>query len=131
KLDAVALRLSNLEDSLTKARKSHTDAEAAICTVEDNYKKSLTEFGKCDPPSFAKEHEPQESIPDDFDDAVSLYQKQQATLKNAAVDITNQIRLLEGVLGSDYSGADEHETIRLLREELEALTEQEDALRRD
>src|SRR6516162_9048489 len=37
----------------------------------------------------------------------------------------------ETALGSDYSGSDEPDTIRLLQEELEALPDREDVLRRD
>jgi hypothetical protein len=45
--------------------------------------------------------------------------------------LVEQFRVIETALGSDYFGSDEPETIGLLQEELEALPDREDVLRRD
>jgi hypothetical protein len=74
---------------------------------------------------------PKEAIPDDFAATVALFLREQKQLSILDQQVREARLAIEVALGGDYAGSDETETVRLLREELEALPEKEDALRRD
>jgi hypothetical protein len=92
----------------------------------------MSRFNQCVFPEFpCKPELPDETIPNDFDDAVDLFLRQQKTLADLDQQVRQRFYTIESTFGSDFVGANEAETIRLLREELEALPDREDALRRD
>jgi len=69
--------------------------------------------------------------PDDFDGSITIYLQAHRKLAELDQKLAEQFRLIETALGGDYVGSDEADTIRLLREELEALPDREEVLRRD
>ncbi|HWQ92604.1 MAG TPA: hypothetical protein VN673_13100, partial [Clostridia bacterium] len=72
-----------------------------------------------------------EAIPADFDAAIAVFLRQQEKQARLA-DETNQLLAdVERWFGEEFRGIDEQETVRLLREELEALADKEEALARD
>ena len=92
----------------------------------------MDRFTQCVFPEFpGKPVPPDEAIPNDFEDAVDLFLRQQKALTGLDQQVRERFHNIESTFGSDFVGANEAESIRLLREELEALPEHEDALRRD
>lgn len=131
-LAAVGARIQKLEKDIETARAAKTTAEQAKINERNDFTAVMGRFNACVFPEFdVKPVKPEEAIPVDFDSAVTLFFREQEQLTRLDQKVRETFRFIEGVLGSDYSGNDETETVRLLREELEALPEQEDALRRD
>jgi hypothetical protein len=134
--EAIAAALDSikrLDGRMETARKAKTNAENGKRHEEDLFNAVVGEFeSDCLFPDFpGKPATPAEAIPDDFSAAISLFVRQQKQLVQLDQEIQNGLRKVEQALGSDYSGADETDTIRLLREELEALPDRETVLRQD
>jgi len=131
-LKAVAERIGKLEKQIDAARESEKMAEGAKVAEENQFNAVMGRFNDCVFPEFpGKATAPDEAIPDDFDAAVGLFLRQQKKLTELDGQVRVSFHAIETALGSDFAGADETETVRLLREELEALPDHEDALRRD
>lgn len=133
---AIATALADIElldGRMETARKAKADAENGKRHEENLFNTVVGEFeSHCLFPEFpGKPATPAEAIPDDFGAAISLFVRQQKQLVQLDQEIQNGLRKVELALGSDYSGADETETVRLLREELEALPDRETVLRQD
>ncbi|NJM54668.1 MAG: hypothetical protein HC841_00945 [Verrucomicrobiae bacterium] len=106
--------------------------ERAKVAEENQFNTVMGRFNDCVFPEFpGKTTAPDEAIPDDFDAAVGLFLRKQKKLTDLDGEVRESFHAIETTLGSDFAGADEADTIRLLREELEALPDHEDALRRD
>ena len=88
-------------------------------------------FNECAGAEWIKSVTPDEAIPDDFDASVALFLRQQQQLAGLDAKARDALYAVEKELGSDYSGADENQTARLLAEELEALADKENAIGRD
>ena len=67
----------------------------------------------------------------DFGAAIALFVRQQNQESRLTDEVHNHLGEIERWFGEEFHGADEMETVRLLREELEAITEKEAALVRD
>ncbi|MGH8554454.1 MAG: hypothetical protein ACREUD_02630 [Gammaproteobacteria bacterium] len=131
-LATVGARIQKLEKDIETARAAGTTAEQAKTKELNDFSAVMGRFNACVFPEFdVKPVIPEEAIPVDFDSAVTLFLREQEQLARLDQKVRETFRSIEAVLGSDYSGNDETETVRLLREELQALPEQEDALRRD
>ena len=131
-LTAASERIGKLEKQIEDARTVKDTAERSKVAEEIQFNAVMGRFNDCVFPEFpGKATAPDEAIPNDFDGAVGLFLRQQKKLADLDGQVRDSFHSIETALGSDFAGADEGETIRLLREELEALPDREDALRRD
>ena len=131
-LTAAAERIAKLEKQLSTTRNDETKARNGIRDEENIFNAVMGRFNECKFPEFTgKATAPDETIPNDFDAAVDLFLRQQKVLTELDQQVRDSFHAIEAAFGSDFVGANETETIQLLREELEALPDHEDALRRD
>jgi hypothetical protein len=131
-LDTVSRRIAKLEKQAGEVRDAQELARKLKVEEENRFNAVMGRFNTCLFPEFpGKPLAPTEATPDDFDGSVSLYLHAQQKLGELDQKLVEQFRLVETALGSDYIGSEELDTIRLLREELEALPDREDVLRRD
>ncbi len=131
-LTAAGTRIAKLEKEIEGARELKGESEQAKVAEENQRNVVMDRFNECVFPEFpGKATTPEEAIPDDFDAAVGLFLRQQKKLTDLDGQVRESFHAIETTLGSDFAGADEADTIRRLREELEALPDHEDALRRD
>jgi energy-coupling factor transporter ATP-binding protein EcfA2 len=122
-------------DKLTKdqkaAEKAERDAQSSILKQEGDFSKTMSEFNKCVRPLFSARIITAEDIPNDFGAAIALFLRQQDKEDRLGNEVHQLLGEIERWFGEEFHGADEAQTVRLLREELEALTEKEEALTRD
>jgi energy-coupling factor transporter ATP-binding protein EcfA2 len=124
-------RISDLEVQSKTAERAEENARDAIRKAEDEFNRVMGSFGECIFPEFAAKARTVEDIPNDFDAAISLFLRQQSKQASLADETARQLAEVERWFGDEFRGDDEQETIRLLREELEALADKEEALARD
>ena len=124
-------RIDLLEKQRRAAERAEADAKAAIRKEEDEFNQVMGRFGQCVFPEFPAKARIVEDIPDDFDAAIACFLRQQAKQASLAEETTRQLVEVERWFGDEFRGDDEQQTIRLLREELEALPDKEEALARD
>ncbi len=131
-LATVSDRVRDLTARVEAERRRHEEAEREIVELRRAHEASMARHGLCLRPDTAPDPSaPGHPIPEAFDDAVAHYLHAQEEAETIG-DALARLRLaVESRLGSDHVGADDAETVRNLREELEALPEREDALRRD
>lgn len=114
------------------ARKEEFRLKEHANVEETQFRAQIGIFADCSAPTFQVDATPMEvSAPSDFAATVDAYLRLQSSLHAVNHEISEGLRYLETALGPDYAGSDECETTRLLREELEALPEREDVLRRE
>lgn len=131
-LASAAVRIAKLENGITTARNDETKARNGINGEDNAFNTAMSRFNQCIfPESPGKPEPPDETIPNDFVDAVDLFLRQQKALTGLDQQVRERFHAIESTLGSDFAAVAEAETIRLLREELDALPDHEDALRRD
>lgn len=131
-LAAMGARIQKLEKNIETAREVRATAQDAKTKELDDFNAVMDGFNACVFPEFdVKPVTPEEAFPLDFDSAVTVFLREQKQLDSLDQKLRETFLSIEAILGSDYSGNDETETVGLLREESEALPEQEDALRRD
>ena len=124
-------RIEVLEAQRKAAENAEENAKGAILKAENEFNQVMGRFGECIFPEFAAKARMVEDIPDDFDPAIALFLRQQTKQASLAEETARQLAEVERWFGDEFRGDDEQETIRLLREELEALADKEDALARD
>ena len=131
-LASVAARIGELGRRTDAERRRHEEVERERVELVRSHDASMARHAQCLRPDAAPDPAPpKEPIPDDFDAAVGQYLHAQEEAGRLG-DVLARLRLeVESRLGSDHVGADDAETVRNLREEIEALPEREDALRRD
>lgn len=131
-LTVAGARIEKLEKQVEAARTAKETAEQAKVAAENQFNAVMGRFNDCVFPEFsAKAAASDEAIPDDFDATVALFLRQQKKLAELDGQVREHFHAIETTLGSDFTGVDEADTIRRLREELEALPEHEDALRKN
>lgn len=130
-LETAAAKIGTLATEFAKSQSAKEKAENLKRDEENQFNQVIGRFGQCLTPTWAKPTVPDEAIPDDLDASVALFLRQQLQLQRLDEKARDAQQAVEKELGSDYSGADEIETARLLREELEALADKENALGRD
>jgi hypothetical protein len=125
-------RIDKLTVSQKSAEKAEAAAQSAIIKQEDEFGRIMGEFNQCIFPEYpAKVRTPDEDIPNDFGADIALFLRQQNQETRLTDEVHNHLGEIERWFGEEFHGADELETVRLLREELEAITEKEAALVRD
>lgn len=129
---AAEVKIKELEKQIESTREVKDKSEESKRKEEGEFNKVMGEFNECLFPEFpGKATAPDEEIPNDFAPAVTLFLRQQKKLAELDAKVQNSLRDIETNLGGDFLGVDETETIRRLREELEALPDHENALRKN
>jgi hypothetical protein len=119
------------------AQEQELSAQAAnVANEKDRVSTELTSqlknFNVCEPPDWDAEVEPTSfATPSTFAEAIDEYRERQRAVSALDGQFRQLLFNVEKALGSDYAGSDERDTIRLLREELEALADRESVLSRD
>jgi hypothetical protein len=120
------------DQEIAVARKEESSAEAKIKSEQNEFDSNIRSFAECLAPAFSASPKPPEAtLPDDFSASVEQYLGMQKALNQLDQQLNTELLRLEAALGPDYAGIDELATIRLLREELEALPEREEVLGRE
>lgn len=131
-IKAAKSRIGKLDADQRKTAKSADAIQSSILKKEDEYGLIMSDFDRCVFSQFAaKSRTPEEAIPNDFGGAIALFLRQQDKEGGLGAEIHDLLADIERWFGEEFRGTDEPETIRLLREELEALAEKEAALERD
>ncbi len=130
-LETASTQIGKLEGDLETARKDKEKGDDLKRNEENQFNEVIGRFNQCLAPEWSKPVPLEEAIPDDLDASVALFLRQQTHLGKLDGKAGTALQAVEKELGSDYSGADENETARLLREELEALADRENALGHD
>ena len=131
-LDVLDNAIDKLQDRLQQEAAKKQNAENTRRNDEEQFKMVMGRFTDCQFPDFeAKEVNPDEAIPDDFDAAIAVYAKRQKRLRDLDTRIERELIEVTYALGEQFVTSHETETIQRLREELEALPDREEALRRD
>jgi hypothetical protein len=131
-LERAAKALAAIEQRISDATKAASVAQARKNEADGEFKAIMARFGDCRFPEFSSpQMPPGTAMPGTFEHAVDQFLVRQRRLGELDAAIREKQREVEGALGDDYIGADENETIRLLRDELEALPEREDVLRKE
>lgn len=120
RLAAAAAQIMKLEKNAASAHAKKNQGKASILEAENQFNAVMGRFNDCIQPDWIKAVIPDEEIPDDFDASVTLFLRQQRQLGEIDGKTRDALTAVEKELGSDYTGADDSETARLLTEELEA-----------
>jgi hypothetical protein len=124
-------RIHILETQCKTAERAEENAKACLRKAEDEFNVVTNRFAECIFPEFPAKARVVEDIPNDFEAAIALFLRQQMKEASLAAETDRQLAEVERWFGDEFRGEHEQETIRLLREELEALPEKEEALARD
>jgi tetratricopeptide (TPR) repeat protein len=131
-ISAEGSQIDKLSQELREARERESSVKAEIKKEQDDFAAQVTAFGECLPADFPEIAALTETkFSDDFAVCVREYLKIQQEMRDLNAEIESALQRLEMALGPDYAGSDEFETIQHFREELEALPEREEVLRRD
>jgi hypothetical protein len=119
-------------EKLQDARKRESTAKTELKTEIDNFNAQVKAFEGCFPADFPDVAASTEiDFHNEFSASVQKYLEIQKGLRDLDSEVEAALQRLEVALGPDYAGSDESETVQRFREELEALPEREDVLRRD
>ena len=124
-------RVGALENQRHNAERAEENTKAAILKQENEFSEVMSRFAECIFPEFPAKARTVEDIPDDFDAAISCFLRQQSKQTGLADETARQLVDIERWFGDEFRGDDEQQTIRFLREELEALPDKEEALASD
>lgn len=92
----------------------------------------MRRFSECKFPDYpGLTTKPFEVIPEAFDLAVEVFLSQQKRIAELDEAIRSELSELEKIVGSEYAGVDQDETIELFRQGVDALEDRETAVARD
>lgn len=128
---AASERVDDLELKFRTAETAERNASGAIVSAENEFNAVMGRFNQCRTPEFANPVTPAESIPNDFDAAISLYLRQQEREERLTADVESILRQVEAHFADRFTGIEQRETVANLQAELEAMPEKEEALARD
>jgi hypothetical protein len=128
KLDREIAELRRQRD---EAFEKHRQAEAAVRAEEDAYNQVMGRFGQCIFPDFTARQLPVADLPPDLDAAVAMYLHQQDHEQKLRERVELLLRTINQLIGEEFNGADDSETIANLAGELDALADKTAALERD
>jgi hypothetical protein len=120
-----------LEKNRKHAELLRREAEQSILSEENAFNQVMGRFNLCVFPQFPAKPLPAAELPEDFDSAIALFLKRQERERQLAQEIDASLKLAAQLVGEQYQGADDTETIRNLAEELDALPLKTEALERD
>ncbi len=131
KIETARRRIEVLTTQSNTAAKAEDNSGKAIRKEEDEFDAVMNRFDACDFPEFEAPERPVYDIPNDFDAAIALFLRHQEKQNKLAEEATKLLGELERWSGDEFHGEHERETVRLLREELEALPDKEEAMIRE
>ena len=134
----VAETITNLDKSIASLSSRHNDteknrdkAQRDIVAEENAFNVVMGEFDQCVFPEFAAPRVAVTDVPDDFGAAIALFLRQQQAEGRIAEAVSEQLRTVASLVGEQFNGADDTETVRNLEAELDALPDKSEALERD
>lgn len=138
-LSTIEGKIADAEAQIGKSVKEAGDLRASAARINNSKKQRETSHGEivarhagCVFPNYeGLPTAPFESIPAGFELAVDSFIKQQRRLEGLDSTMRDALVELERLLGTEYTGLSEDETIDALKQALEALSEREEALQRD
>jgi hypothetical protein len=123
--------VTELESKRREAEREQEQARNAILAEENAYNEVMNRFGDCIFPEFDVKASTGDSLPADFDSAIALFLNRQERERRLAAEVTHRLQLVAQLVGEQFNGADDAETVRNLQGELEALPDKVEALERD
>ncbi len=123
--------IANLEEKREQARRKRQEAEQQRAQAQSAYAELMVRFDQCNFPAFSAPPAVLTDPPADLNQAIAVYLKFQEKERRLNEEISTALRLVAGLVGEEFSGADDAETVRNLRGELEALPIKGEALERD
>jgi hypothetical protein len=123
--------LADLDRKRQDAERQQREALDGVRDEENGYNEVMGRFGQCLFPEFSAAPIPVTETPSDFDAAIALYLKKQDAEQKLRESVERSFKDIAQLVGEDYSGADNTETVRNLRGELDALAVKTEALERD
>jgi hypothetical protein len=123
KIEALAAKEQELRDALTDLADEERQLQNDLATQIKNFNECTPADLSFEPVSFV--------ITDSFSAAIDQYREREKQFASLQHDFEQLHFRVEKNLGSDYTGIDEPDTVRLLREEMEALSDRESVLTRD
>lgn len=130
-IDGANERIEVLVTQVKNAETAERDSQGAITNEENEHNAVMGRFNDCIFPEYAAQARTVDDIPDDFDSAIAVFLRAQTKQMNLADATARELVEVERCFGDEFRGDDERDTLRLLREELDALADKEDALARD
>jgi hypothetical protein len=130
-LSALGEKIVHLQDQIKDSEVRLRKAEVAIQEETSQFATVVAQFEQCLFPEFDVKASPFTDVPSDFPAAIAAYLRQQALEQKVSGETRQLLGDVERYFGEEFRGADDAETLRLLREELEALEDKEEALERD
>jgi hypothetical protein len=131
RVKAVRAAIAGLEEKREAARGRRREAQQQHEQAEKAYNELMVRFDQCVFPSFSALPVKLSELPADLNQAITIYLKLQEKERRLHDEITNSLRLVAGLVGEEFTGADDVETIKNLHNELEALPVKSEALERD
>jgi hypothetical protein len=127
KLDRELAELGRQRRQLDEQQRQGEDA---IRVEENSFNAVMSRFGECIFPEFSA---PAASldVPEEFDAAIGLFLRQQELEEKLRERVGESLKLVAQLIGEEYNGAEDAETVRNLEGELEALNDKTEALERD
>jgi hypothetical protein len=130
-LETANERIGHLTKQSKVAENAKAKAEDEKRKTEDEFNAVTGRFNQCIFPEYSAKVRSVDGIPENFDASITLFLKQQEKQDALSDEITNLLAETERWFGDEFRGEDEHETVNLLRGELEGLPDKEEALARD
>lgn len=130
-LTKLELDLGELSRKRDEAGRKEREAEAIIQAEESAFNQVMGRFDQCVFPEFSARATPVVDIPDDFDSTIALFLHQQNAEEKLRSGVEQSLKVIAQLVGEEFNGADEAETVRNLAAELDALADKTEALERD
>ena len=120
-----------LERQRDKAAADKQMAGHGKVAEENAYNEVMGRFERCVLPLFSAKFVAVDELPEDFDSAISLFLNRQDHERHLAHEVDTALKLVAQLVGEEFNGADDAETIQNLGGELDALSVKAAALERD
>ncbi len=132
--DAIAkltATIAELEKARKQSEKTQDQARDTKIHAENEFNQVMGRFGQCQFPTFREPAVAVEDLPEDFDSAIALFLNRQIRQEELSRNLEIRLKAISQLVGEEFNGADDAETVRNLKAELEALPEKTGALERD
>lgn len=130
-IERLSAAIGELEEKVKITEREQQQTQNRIIAEENAYNEVMGRFGQCAFPEFPGQARAVQGVPDEFDSAIALFLHRQERERMLNQDVSSSLKVISQLVGEQFNGADDAETIGNLRAELEALPEKTDALERD
>ncbi|MEO6184517.1 MAG: hypothetical protein ABIP71_15730, partial [Verrucomicrobiota bacterium] len=130
-VDKVNKKINGLDQARISAQTAEQSARTAITKEENGFNAVMGRFGQCVFPELSAKAIPVDELPKEFDSAIALFLNRQGKEGELKKDVESSLKIIAQLVGEQFNGADEAETIKNLADELEALPEKTEALERN